>query len=209
MNVAIQIEYLYIYPPTFMNFLAHTRLSGTDQNILIGNMIGDYVKGRQKDLYPDGIRRGIEVHRFIDSYTDQHPAVLEAVRMFRPHYRLYSGAITDILFDHYLSHHEWEEGEDQNSFVQFVYSTVDNSIEKLPDNFQTMYQYMKKYDWLNGYRHKEGIEQSLRGMSERLSFTSGANPAIHVFTENYSELNQLFLSLYPDLKHFVNNLLSA
>jgi acyl carrier protein phosphodiesterase len=192
-----------------MNFLAHARLSGSSTDILTGNMIGDYVKGRQKDQYPEGIRKGIELHRSIDSFTDHHPAVLEAVRMFRPYYRLYSGALTDILFDHYLSHHEWVRTEEQNEFVHFVYTTVNNSNHILPENFQTMFQYMKKYDWLNSYRDKEGIERAFRGMSERLTFNSGSQPAIDIFVNNYSELNQLFHSLYPDLKHFVNNLLSA
>jgi len=66
------------------------------------------VKGRRQYDFPPGIRRGILLHRMIDSFTDDHPRVHEAKEIFRPLYRLYSGAFIDVAFDHFLANDENE-----------------------------------------------------------------------------------------------------
>ena len=71
-----------------MNYLAHAYLSFNQQEILVGNMISDFVKGKTKFNYPEGIQKGIALHRAIDEFTDTHPATKEAAAFFRPAYRL-------------------------------------------------------------------------------------------------------------------------
>ena len=61
-----------------MNFLAHSYLSGSDQKILVGNFIGDFVKGKQYENYDDSIQKGIILHREIDYYTDKHEVYLDS-----------------------------------------------------------------------------------------------------------------------------------
>ena len=39
-----------------MNFLAHTYLSGSDPEILVGNFIGDFVKGKQIEKFEENIK---------------------------------------------------------------------------------------------------------------------------------------------------------
>ena len=58
-----------------MNVLAHIYLSGDSEKIIIGNYIGDYVKGKDYLKYPDLVRKGIILHRHIDGFTDRHPVV--------------------------------------------------------------------------------------------------------------------------------------
>ena len=58
-----------------MNVLAHIYLSGDSEKIIIGNYIGDYVKGRDYLKYPEPVRKGIILHRHIDAFTDRHPVV--------------------------------------------------------------------------------------------------------------------------------------
>lgn len=64
-------------------------------------MISDFVKGKKKFDYPQGIQRGIMLHRMIDTFTDAHETTKEAKEVFRPHYRLYSGAFVDVVYDHF------------------------------------------------------------------------------------------------------------
>jgi acyl carrier protein phosphodiesterase len=66
-------------------------------------MISDFVKGKKKFDYPVPIQKGIALHRTIDSFTDQHEATKEAKEIFRPAYRLYSGAFVDVVYDHFLA----------------------------------------------------------------------------------------------------------
>jgi len=41
-----------------MNFLLHMLLSGNDEQILVGNFMGDFVKGPLTDRFPERIKQG-------------------------------------------------------------------------------------------------------------------------------------------------------
>ena len=82
-----------------MNFLAHLHLSGNDPNILVGNFIGDFVKGKQVNSFEPGIAKGILLHRAIDYFTDKHEVVAKSKGRLREKYRHYSGVIIDIFYD--------------------------------------------------------------------------------------------------------------
>lgn len=71
-----------LVPCTFMNYLAHAYLSFGNPEILMGNMISDFVKGKTKFDYPVGIQKGIALHRMIDNFTDTHAATKEAKEFF-------------------------------------------------------------------------------------------------------------------------------
>src|SRR5580704_12124651 len=86
-----------------MNFLAHIYLSGNNHELMIGNFIADFVKGNKKNDYPDGIRKGIELHRAIDDYTDHHEITGRSKDRLRMKYHKYSGVIVDIYYDHFLA----------------------------------------------------------------------------------------------------------
>src|SRR4051812_28673904 len=86
-----------------MNYLAHAYLSFNDPEILVGNMVSDFVKGKVKLSFSGKILTGINLHRAIDGFTDTHPATRKAMEFFRPSYRLYSGPIMDVLYDHFLA----------------------------------------------------------------------------------------------------------
>src|SRR5690606_18393313 len=110
-----------------MNYLGHAFLSFGDAEILTGNMIGDYVKGMAAvGEYPEGIQKGIMLHRAIDSYTDTAQAVQRAGVWFRQEYGLYSGPIVDTLFDHYLATDPlyFKTEKDLLDFSQEVYNKL-------------------------------------------------------------------------------------
>ncbi len=67
-----------------MNHTAHCLLSYPDEQVLIGNFIGDYVKGRVWESFAPEVQRGILLHRTIDSFTDNHTAVRASVARIRP-----------------------------------------------------------------------------------------------------------------------------
>ena len=71
-----------------MNFLAHIYLSDDDEQVMIGNFIADFVKGKKKDDYPPAIKKGIELHRSIDDFTDHHPLVLRSKQRISPAVRI-------------------------------------------------------------------------------------------------------------------------
>src|SRR5437870_13401328 len=87
-----------------MNFLAHLYLSGDDNEVKVGNFIGDFVQGKDLELrYGKRIAKGILLHREIDFFTDHHPVVKQSKDRLRPNYRHYAGVIVDIFYDHFLA----------------------------------------------------------------------------------------------------------
>ena len=81
-----------------MNLLAHAYLSFGQPQLLVGNMISDYVKGKKQYDYPLGIQQGIRLHRAIDAFTDSHAATAKGKAIFKPAVGLYAGAFMDVVY---------------------------------------------------------------------------------------------------------------
>lgn len=189
-----------LYQNLFMNFLAHAYLSFNDAGILAGNMISDFVKGKKKFELPGDIQKGITLHRKIDTYTDDHLANKELKLIFRPHYGLYCSPIMDVLFDHFLACDENIFPE--NALMQFTmetYEKLDEYQDYFPERFARMFPYMKSQNWLYHYRSKEGVWNSLGGLSRRAKYLGETGTAFTLFEENYETLKAGYNEFFPDL----------
>lgn len=143
------------------------------------------------------------LHRAIDTFTDAHEATKKAKEFFRPHYRLYSGALVDVLYDHFLATDENEFNE--SSLLDFsvsVYSSIDKQLQWLPERFAFMYPYMKEHNWLFNYRTRWGIGKSLGGVVRRAAYLSESDTAFRLFEENYQPLQLCFRQFWSELKPF-------
>src|SRR6476661_3442500 len=186
-----------------MNFLAHAYLSFQHPQILVGNMISDFVKGAAKDRYPNDVRQGIMLHRAIDDFTDTHAATKKAKEIFRPHYRLYSGALMDVIYDHFLANDKEIFGEGGlKPFTQTVYRVLEEHTAQLPERFVQVLSYMKMDDWLYHYKYETGIERSLRGLVRRAVYLSESHTAYHLFLDHYPFLQDCYNDFFPDVKQF-------
>lgn len=194
-----------------MNYLAHAFLSFNDPDILTGNMISDFVKGKTKFQYPLPIQNGIGLHRQIDSFTDFHPATAKAKEFFRPQYRLYSGAFIDIVYDHFLAVDEkqFENDGGLENFTHKTYRILDNKTSYFPARFQIMYPYMKEQNWLYNYRLKEGIRKSFGGLVRRAAYLEESEIAFTIFNRNYDELQNCYDEFFPELKSYVSERLRS
>ncbi|HEY9258295.1 ACP phosphodiesterase, partial [Chitinophaga sp.] len=117
-----------------MNHLAHAYLSFRQPDLITGNLIADFVKGRKNMAAFDvGIQQGIRIHRAIDTFTDQHPVTGRAKLFFRPSCGLYSGVFTDLVYDHFLAADpERFTNDSLYSFARYVYSEVNQRAAQLP-----------------------------------------------------------------------------
>jgi acyl carrier protein phosphodiesterase len=186
-----------------VNYLAHAYLSFNNEEILVGNLISDFVKGKKKLNYPEGIQKGIVLHRAIDTFTDTHEATKMAKNIFRPHYRLYGGAFVDVVYDHFLATDVSEFTEEAlHSFSQKVYNTLDHYEDYLPERFARMFPYMKMQNWLFNYRTMNGTESSFGGIVRRAAYLSESRTAALLFGQHYKTLHQYYQSFFPDLKSF-------
>jgi acyl carrier protein phosphodiesterase len=193
-----------------MNYLGHAYLSFDHQDIMVGNMISDFVKGRQRFVFSGNIQKGIELHRNIDEYTDRHPFTKKAMEFFRPAYRLYSGPIVDILFDHFLANNEEVFTEiSLKVFSQNVYRNIEAHAAELPQRFLVAFSYMRTQDWLYNYRFEQGMQRSLAGLVRRATFLSESETAYNLFLEHYVSLEECFREFFGDVKQFAKQRFEA
>lgn len=191
-----------------MNFLAHLHLSESNEEIMIGNFIADFVKGKNYEHYPPAIKQGIIIHRHIDYFTDTHPVVLESKQRLYSKYHKYSAVIMDVFYDHFLAI-RWEDYSEVPlmDFANNFYFIVKNYIEYLPDKVKEFLPSMIKNDWLVNYRNFEGIEHALEGMARRATFESGMQNALIELRQNYNQFKSEFQLYYPELINYVKKLI--
>ncbi|WP_276372492.1 ACP phosphodiesterase [Chryseolinea sp. H1M3-3] len=185
-----------------MNFLAHIYLSNDDPQIMVGNFIGDFVKGRNfPDNFHAGVARGIELHRAIDEFTDRHPVVQQSKIKLRPKYRHYAGVIVDIFYDHFLSKY-WTayHATPLPQFADQVYGIMQEYHSILPAAVKNMLPYMMRDNWLVNYGNLQGIGQALKGISRRTRYDSKMNESIFELEQFYEEFKNEFETFMPDLK---------
>jgi acyl carrier protein phosphodiesterase len=194
-----------------MNLLGHAFLSFEDPDILCGNMMGDFVKGRKKlETFPEKIKAGLILHRKIDTFTDHHPAVIKAKNIFRPDYRLYSGPIIDVIFDHYLANDPkyFHNEKALSGFTTKVYQQLTTNREYQPENFQKLYHFLEDEKVLYKYRTINGLKTALNRLSRRMLYAASDESAIHNTMRYYYELNQYYFDFMDDMLNYAKKELS-
>jgi acyl carrier protein phosphodiesterase len=191
-----------------MNFLAHAYLSFNDPALTIGNMIADFVKGKQISLYGEDIQHGIRVHRAIDTFTDQHALTREARQLFRPSCGLYGAVFMDVVYDHFLARDQQRfTDEELGQFSQSVYQLLEERRNSLPSVFTQVLHFMRTQDWLYNYRSKEGIFRSFSGITRRAQHLEvPATVPFAVFENHYAELQKCYNGFFPELETYARSL---
>lgn len=191
-----------------MNFLAHLYLSGNNTKIMVGNFIGDFVKGRNLNFDAE-IIKGIVLHRAIDEFTDHHPIVLKSKMRLRVKYRHYAPVIVDILYDHFLAKY-WNNYhvDPLPKYAKYAYETIEAFAFILPQEVKNILPYMIKGNWLVNYSRMEGVERALKGMAKRTKFNSKMDESIVDLQANYESFKSEFEEFFPNLVNFCTSFIN-
>lgn len=183
-----------------MNFLAHQYLSFQNPEIQIGNLYGEIVRGKDFENFPGNIRKGILLHRSIDTFTDAHEIVKKSSQKFHENYGKYSPIIVDVIYDYFLIKN-WETYSDQDfeAFVSDCYALFQSELENFPEELQFIVNHLIKYDWFHNYQTLEGVESTLKGISQRSKFENNIYKAVREVQLNEEELNEEFNLFFPEL----------
>ncbi len=189
-----------------MNFLAHLYLSQDINQLMIGNFIGDYVKGKKYESYSPEIQKGIILHRKIDAYTDSHSIVKKSTNRFKPCYNRYASVVIDVIYDHYLAKY-WENYSDEclSDYVDRVHAFLLKNYFTLPTRVKGFLPFLIKSRRLENYQFISGIEKSLRIMANHSSLPEKSECAIKIMTEQYHELQNEFESYFNELQAMVKD----
>ena len=172
-----------------MNYLAHLFLAGKSAESLIGNLAGDFVKGRIGDDVPAGIADGIRQHRRIDAFTDSHPSVSAFRRVLIPEHGHYSRIIADVFFDHFLAiDFTRYAAEPLDDFLRRVYATIDPHVDELPGRLRFVYPRMRDEGWLESIN--SSTESASRSAASRIVFAAPTTRALGTFSRRRASRNR-------------------
>lgn len=184
-----------------MNFLAHIYLSGDSDLLKIGNFMADGIRGKEYETMHPDIRKGVMLHRFIDTYTDSHPVFRQSTKRLHEKYHHYAGVIVDVVYDHFLAKN-WSRYSDEKleDFVGNFYRSLESNYDLLTDKTKGMMPYMIKYNWLWDYQFVDGIARILYQMDQRTRNNSKMQFAIEELKEFYTEFESEFTEFFEDLR---------
>lgn len=188
-----------------MNHLAHFHLSAPHPDLIVGSVLGDYVKGRLTGERPVNLDLGIMLHRAIDGYTDRHDVVRQSWRRFDQRFRRFAPLITDIIFDYFLAN-EWHAFHtvSLSRFQDEVFGIINDNRSQLPADAQRWSDRMERSGALASYVEPAFVHRSFIHLSGRLSRSNPLTEAFGQFETHREALRADFRQFYPELVHFVN-----
>lgn len=171
-------------------------LSGDDHEVLVGNFMGDFVKGPLGEAYPPRIRQGLMLHRKIDSFAQRDTNFQTSRLRLSPYYGLYRGILVDLFYDHFLAK-EWNSWSDIPfpDYLAWARSIIEKHLAIMPAQLQEFVPVIFN-ELLPSYKSIAGTESALKRMSRRVK---RPNP----LAEGGAELTRHYEELETDFERFI------
>ena len=168
--------------------------------------MADFMRNSDVANLPHEYLTGIELHRKIDSFTDNHREVRKVNKLFHRHHGKYAPVITDILFDYILGMH-WSlfSAEDMHDFMENVYHQLIKYQHLFPSHRATRIKNMINGRFLHNYVTIEGLRFTFGKMESRTKYVSNFNLIVDNLDEHIPYLEEAFLSFFPELINEVNS----
>lgn len=190
-----------------MNYLAHIYLASHSDDAMLGALLGDFVKPHSQHRFSADMEAEILTHRKVDAFTDSHPIVLDAKRLFDGPSRRYSGILLDVFYDHVLAS-SWPRysSEPLAQLIARFYGALARRADALPPNLARAAPYMIEQDWLGSYVDYGGVEIAVRRISTRLSKNGDVmRDGLADLETHYAALTRGFHAFFPELIAFVDS----
>ena len=183
-----------------MNLVVHQLLSFQNPKWQIGNHMGEVVKGNKYLDFEEEIQKGILLHRFIDSYSDAHPAVKNSTKTLHKNHHKFSPIIIDVYYD-FLLIKNWTEFSEISfhDFKENCYSLFLENMELFSTKLKQFTQALIDYDWFSAYGTYDGLEVTLKNMGARTKFQNNMHLAVKDLYMNEENFEQDFLEFLPDM----------
>jgi acyl carrier protein phosphodiesterase len=187
-----------------MNLLAHALLSGDEPGVVVGGLLGDWIKGPVGDELAPTLAEGVRRHRRIDSLTDAHPVSFRTRNRLRERWGRYSGIVADLAYDFCLAASWCRFGPGTpEEFVARTHDQVEAFLPVLPSRAAALARRMISEEWMLACTTWEGVGATLDRVGRRLRrpvSLAGAAPDLERL-EPF--LIEDFLAIFPDLMNGV------
>jgi len=191
-----------------MNILVHYILSDRNEELVAGNVVVDFIKGNKMPEFSPMVKKGIELHRVIDTFSDNHPAVRETWALLQSDFGHYGRVITDIYYDHFLFKH-WKEHSEFTfeDDLEFLYASLKKHAPTFPPKVRRMVAKIWALQWPLKYTDMAGLYQVFRSMSKRVAFENKFELSVQVLQNNYNQIDDQFCRFFPELREHSNAVL--
>ncbi|MDM3870436.1 ACP phosphodiesterase [Porticoccus sp. W117] len=188
-----------------MNYLAHILLSGSDPEIKIGGLLGDFVKGPLQGELPRRIEQGIALHRAIDSWFDHQPEFIAARARFTTPFRRFAGIAIDLSYDHLLAR-RWQHHHHQPlaHFCGEFYEQLRSYYAQLPRRAQKFADHAPRIELLESYAASGAIEQALARISLRFRRPVDLTEGMPQIERQLAAMETEFQQLWPRAEQFAS-----
>jgi acyl carrier protein phosphodiesterase len=190
-----------------MNYLAHTLLSGKNENLIVGNFLADIVRKNEYREISDQYDIGFALHRAIDTFTDDHESVKNVTKLLRTNHKKYAPVVTDILLDYILGQcWHYYSTENIQVFADLRYDIIRMHLPQFPERVKPIIAKMLDGNFLIKYTTIEGLMFTFEKIQEVARFPSDFTQAVEDLEDNievlYKEFNVFFPQLIAHTEHF-------
>lgn len=163
--------------------------------------MADSIRGHHYLDYPEEIKKGILLHRYIDTFTDAHPIYRKSKHRLHEKYGHYSGVIMDIVYDHFLAKN-WSQysNEKLEDYSESFYNLLKENYDALTEKIKGMMPYMIARNWLVSYASIAGLEMILFQMDHRTKNRVNMHEAIVEIQQFYTEFEEEFTLFFDELQ---------
>ena len=188
-----------------MNWLAHVFLSEDNIEHQLGNLLTDPLKGKAWEGASEHVRKGIETHKRIDTFTDSHPIVSKSKAHLAKRGPL-KGVVLDIVYDYFLSQH-WEKFAkvERENFLEAFRTQAPEAILSYPDRAQHVISRVVMNRQLSSYISMDGVEGAFgridMRLSERVKNKDTTMRYLPIVKKEKVYLEEAFLDFFPELMH--------
>jgi acyl carrier protein phosphodiesterase len=180
-----------------VNYLGHLIVLPDAGLITLGNLLGDFVKGRLEFVENPQFRSGVALHRAIDRFADQHETVRRAMTLITPPRKRIAGVLVDIFFDHFYALKTGDLTPYRELLEPFV--------SELPAELQPLPGRMITSRWLGSYRTVDGIAEVLQRMEAHRTQSMGLAGAEQELLNNYDALQREAEAFLPHAQAFARD----
>lgn len=192
-----------------MNFLFHMILSGDDDQLLVGNFMGDFVKGLLQERFSPPVRKGVLLHRKIDSFAERNDHFRQSRQRLPKEYGLYRGVLVDLFYDYYLVN-DWSSWckEPLGGYLSRTRAILESNRQSLPVEMHRLLPVIFD-ELLLSYGTVEGIGNALSRLSRRIKRSNPVVGAEVELVRQHDELLSDFRAFTPEIFRFVDDMMHA
>lgn len=191
-----------------MNFLGHLYLSNNDHPLMMANLFGDFVKGKDYTYLPEIVQQGVLLHREIDDYIDHHETVKELRLKLYLELPKVAGIAIDLYMDHCLAKcwndfHKEALSDYLTRFFNYALTPSQQKFEhsefQYPHKFIELLTLIHNQKWITNYQYPKGLDFACNGLSKRISFPNNLDEGLSVYKKHENLINKTFSIFMKDV----------